>query len=158
MIKVLFVCWGNICRSPMAEFVLKDLTQKQNISNLFHIDSAATSTEEIWNGVGNPVYPPAKAELAKHGISCEGKRAVQLKKDDYNKYDYLIGMDNTNIRYMHRILGGDPEGKVKLFLAYAGLSRDVADPWYTGKFDVTYNDVVMGCEGFLKYLKEQGKI
>ena len=158
MIKIMFVCWGNICRSPMAEFVLKDMTKKQNISHLLHIESSATSTEEIWNGVGNPVYPPAKKELAKHGISCEGKRAVQLKKEDYGKYDLLIGMDNTNIRYMHRILGGDPEGKIKLFLEYAGMSRDVADPWYTGKFEVTYNDVVTGCEALLDYLRSEGRI
>ena len=158
MIKIMVVCWGNICRSPMAEFVLKDMTKKQNISHLLHIESSATSTEEIWNGVGNPVYPPAKKELAKHGISCEGKRAVQLKKEDYGKYDLLIGMDNTNIRYMHRILGGDPEGKIKLFLEYAGMSRDVADPWYTGKFEVTYNDVVTGCEALLDYLRSEGRI
>ena len=158
MINIMFVCWGNICRSPMAEFVLKDMTKKQNISHLFHIESSATSTEEIWNGVGNLVYPPAKKELAKHGISCEGKRAVQLKKEDYGKYDLLIGMDNTNIRYMHRILGGDPEGKIKLFLEYAGMSRDVADPWYTGKFEVTYNDVVTGCEALLDYLRSEGRI
>ena len=108
--------------------------------------------------MGNPVYPPAKKELAKHGISCEGKRAVQLKKEDYGMYDLLIGMDNTNIRYMHRILGGDPEGKIKLFLEYAGMSRDVADPWYTGKFEVTYNDVVTGCEALLDYLRSEGRI
>lgn len=158
MINIMFVCWGNICRSPMAEFVLKDKVSKLGISNQFYIASSATSTEEIWNGVGNPVYPPAKKELAKHGISCEGKRAVQLKKEDYGKYDLLIGMDNTNIRYMHRILGGDPEGKIKLFLEYAGMSRDVADPWYTGKFEVTYNDVVTGCEALLDYLRSEGRI
>ena len=158
MIKVLFICHGNICRSPIAEFVLKDLTQKQNISNQFHIASAATSTEEIWNGVGNPVYPPAKKELAKHGISCEGKRAVQLRREDYAQYDLLIGMDHANIRNMHRILGGDPDNKVHLFLNFAGIDRDVADPWYTGRFDVTYNDVVLGCEGLLNYLRENGYI
>lgn len=158
MIKVLFICHGNICRSPMAEFVLKDLTKKLNISHLFHIASCATSTEEIWNGVGNPVYPPAKKELAKHGISCEGKRAVQLRKDDYGKYDYLICMEQANIRNSLRILGGDPEGKLALLLEYAGIHRDVADPWYTGKFDVTYQDVVTGCEAFLEYLRQQGQI
>ena len=148
-IRVLFVCHGNICRSPMAEFVLKDMVKKQNISDKFYIASAATSTEEIWNGVGNPVYPPAKKELARHGISCEGKRAVQLRREDYDKYDLLIGMDAANIRNMLRILGGDPEGKVKLFLDYAGVHRDVADPWYTGNFEATYKDVVAGCEGLL---------
>ncbi len=158
MIKVLFICHGNICRSPMAEFVLKDMVEKQNISDQFYIASAATSTEEIWNGVGNPVYPPAKAELAKHGISCEGKRAVQLKKSDYDKYDLLIGMDFMNIRYMHKILGGDPEGKIKLLLEYAGMSKEVADPWYTGKFDVTYQDVFTGCEALIKNLCENKMI
>ncbi|MBE5945252.1 MAG: low molecular weight phosphotyrosine protein phosphatase [Lachnospiraceae bacterium] len=151
-IKVLMVCHGNICRSPMAEFVLKDLTQKLNISHHFHIASAATSTEEIWGNVGNPVYPPAKKELAKHGISCEGKRAVQLRKDDYDKYDFLIGMDSANIRNMNRILGGDPERKTHLFLTFAGENRDVADPWYTGNFTATYNDVLAGCKGLLEYL------
>lgn len=158
MIKILFVCHGNICRSPIAEFVLKDLVAKLGIADQFYITSAATSTEEIWNGVGNPVYPPAKAELAKHGISCEGKRAIQLKKEDYNKYDLLIGMDFANIRNMHRILGGDPDGKIKLLLEYAGISKEVADPWYTGKFDVTYRDVLTGCEALLKHLKQTGKI
>lgn len=158
MIKILFICHGNICRSPMAEFVLKDITEKRHISHLFHIASAATSTEEIWNGVGNPVYPPAKKELAKHGISCEGKRAVQLRKDDYGKYDFLIGMDSANMRNMNRILGGDPEGKTHLFLTFAGEQRDVADPWYTGRFEDTYRDVVAGCEGLLDYLERQGLI
>lgn len=158
MIEVLFICHGNICRSPIAEFVLKDLTTKLGIADQFYIASAATSTEEIWNGVGNPVYPPAKAELAKHGISCEGKRAVQLRKDDYSKYDLLIGMDFANIRNINRIIGGDPEGKVKLLLEYAGMSREVADPWYTGKFDVTYRDVLTGCEALLEYLKANGMI
>lgn len=155
MIKILFVCLGNICRSPMAEFVLKDMVKKQNISSDFHISSAATSAEEIWNGIGNPVYPPARKELASHGISCEGKRAVQLMREDYDKYDYLIGMDNSNIRNMLRILGGDPDNKVHLFLEYAGLSRDVADPWYTGDFEATYNDVVLGCKGLLEHLSNK---
>lgn len=158
MIKILFVCHGNICRSPMAEFILKDMTQKLHISHLFHIASCATSTEEIWNGVGNPVYPPAKKELAKHGISCEGKRAVQLRKDDYSKYDYLICMDSANVRNAHRILGGDPENKISKCLDFAGINRDVADPWYTGNFEATYNDVVMGCEGLLQHLREMGEI
>lgn len=152
MIKILFVCHGNICRSPMAEFILKDMVQKQGLTDQFYISSAATSTEEIWNGSGNPVYPPAKAELAKHGLSCEGKRAVQLKREDYEKYDYLIGMDSANIRNMNRILGGDPEGKIYKLLSFAGSDRDVADPWYTGHFDVTYRDVEEGCRGLLTFL------
>ncbi|MDD3338131.1 MAG: low molecular weight phosphotyrosine protein phosphatase [Lachnospiraceae bacterium] len=151
-IKILFICHGNICRSPIAEFVLKDMVQKRNIADQFYIASSATSTEEIWNGVGNPVYPPAKAELAKHGISCEGKRAVQLKKSDYNEYDYLIGMDHQNRRNMMRILGADPEQKVSLLLDYGKQPRDIADPWYTGNFDVTYEDIVEGCEAFLEML------
>lgn len=153
MISILFICHGNICRSPMAEFVMKDLVRRAGLSEQFHIASAATSTEEIWNGIGNPVYPPAKAELARHGISCEGKRAVQLTASDYEKYDYLIGMDSSNIRNMLRMLGGDPEGKVYKLLSFAGSDRDISDPWYTGNFDVTYSDVSRGCSAFLKYLQ-----
>ena len=158
MIKVLFICHGNICRSPMAEFILKDMVNNQALADQFHIESAATSTEEIWNGIGNPVYPPAREELAKHGISCSGKRAVQLKKSDYGKYDYLLGMDSWNMRNMMRILRSDPEGKVKRFLDYSDNPRDIADPWYTGNFQVTYKDIVEGCEMFLKYLRENGEI
>ena len=155
MIKILFVCHGNICRSPMAEFILKDMVQKQGIAEQFVISSAATSTEEIWNGVGNPVYPPAKAELARHGIGCEGKRAVQLTRADYDKYDFLIGMDSANIRNMQRILGGDPEEKVFKLLSFAEQDRDISDPWYTGNFGVTYSDIVLGCESFLEYLSQR---
>lgn len=153
MIKIMLVCHGNICRSPMAEFILKDLAKKQGKEKDFIIKSSATSTEEIWNGRGNPVYPPAKAELAKHGISCEGKRAVQLKKDDYDKYDLFIGMDSANIRNMHRILGADPEGKIRKLMDYTDRGGDVADPWYTRSFDVTYRDVLAGCEGLLQEIK-----
>ena len=153
--RVLFVCHGNICRSPMAEFVLKDMVSRAGIADRFYIASAATSTEEIWNGIGNPVYPPAREELARHGISCEGKRAVQLVKSDYGKYDYLIGMDSANIRNMQRMLGGDPDGKVYKLLSFSGLDRDISDPWYTGNFDETYRDVCLGCSGFLEYLREK---
>ena len=152
MIKVLFICHGNICRSPMAEFIMKDLVEKAGLSNQFHIASAATSTEEIWNGIGNPVYPPARQKLAEHGIGCEGKRAVQLQHSDYAKYDYLIGMDSANIRNMHRMLGGDPEGKVAKLLSFAGSDRDISDPWYTGDFETTYRDVIEGCEALLEQL------
>ena len=155
MVKILFVCHGNICRSPMAEFVMKDLVAKANLTNRFHIASAATSSEEIWNGVGSPVYPPAKAKLARHGISCEGKRAIQLTRADYGRYDYLIGMDSANIRNMNRILGGDPEGKIYKLLSFAGSSRDISDPWYTGDFDATYKDVSEGCQALLHQLKEE---
>ncbi len=110
--KIMFVCHGNICRSPMAEFIMKDLVKKQGLEDRFEIVSSATSTEEIWNGIGNPVYPPARAELAKHGLSCDGKRAVQLQKSDYGKYDLFVGMDGANIRNMIRIFGSDPNRKI----------------------------------------------
>jgi len=154
MIKILFVCHGNICRSPMAEFILKDMVLKLDIADQFEIASAATSTEEIWNGIGNPVYPPAKKELAKHGISCEGKRAVQLKKSDYDEYDFLIGMDQMNIRNMLRITNGDPEHKIFQLLDFGDCPRDIADPWYTGNFDETYDDILEGCEALLHYLSK----
>ena len=158
MIRVLFVCLGNICRSPMAEFIMKSIVSERSLSDRLYIASAATSTEEIWNGVGNPVYPPAKRELAKHGISCEGKRAVQITKADYGKYDYILGMEERNIRNILRIVGKDPEHKVKLLLDYSDHPRDIADPWYTGNFESTYRDVVEGCEGFLLYLEREGRI
>lgn len=154
-IKVLFVCHGNICRSPIAEFVMKDMVHKAGLSDDFYIASAATSTEEIWNGIGNPVYPPAKAELRKHGLSCEGKQAVQLRREDYEKYDYLLGMDSANIRNMIKILGGDPEGKVCRLLDFSEHPRNIADPWYTGVFDVTYHDVTEGCAALLKSILNQ---
>ncbi len=159
MIKVLFICHGNICRSPMAEFILKDMTQKRGIADRFHIASAATSTEEIWNGVGNPVYPPAREELAKQGIECGGKRAVQVSKADYEKYDYLICMDRNNVRNLSRMIGADKDDKVSLLLDYAGREGEsIADPWYTGNFKATYADVVDGCEGLLRYLEEIGEL
>ena len=165
MTKIMFVCHGNICRSPMAEFIFKDLIARRGVADQYVIASSATSTEEVWNGIGNPVYPPAKAELAKHGLSCDGKRAVQLQKSDYDKYDLFIGMDSANIRNMQRIAGGDPEGKIYKLLSFAtakngqaGRAEDVADPWYTGDFDATYRDVVAGCEGLLTFLKDRGEL
>lgn len=152
MIRVMFVCHGNICRSPMAEFVFKDLINKKGLKDKFIVSSSATSTEEIWNGVGNPVYPPAKRMLSLHGINCDGKRAVQLKKDDYDNFDYFVGMDGANIRNMHRILMGDPDKKIYKLLSFAGRSDDVADPWYTGDFETTYNDVFEGCNALLEYI------
>ena len=149
MIKVLFVCHGNICRSPMAEFVLKKMVADRGLSDIFHIESAATSTEEIWNGIGNEVYPPAKAKLAENGISCEGKRARQTVKSDYSRFDYIIGMDSNNLRNMKRIYGSDPEEKLSLMLDFTDRRGDVADPWYTGNFDATWRDVSDGCRGFL---------
>ena len=151
MIKVMFVCHGNICRSPMAEFILKDMVRKRGIERDFEIASSATSREEIWGDTGNPVYPPAKRELAAHGISCEGKRAVQLTRNDYARYDYLLCMDNNNLRNARRIVGQDREHKLHLLLSYAG-GGDIADPWYYGNFDRTYDDIVRGCEGFLRHL------
>ena len=142
----------------MAEFMMKDMVKKRGISDQFVIASAATSTEEIWNGIGNPVYPPAREELAKHGISCAGKRAVQLQRSDYEKYDYILGMDDWNMRNMMRILKKDPQKKVHLLLDYSENPRDIADPWYTGEFALTYSDIVEGCTAFLEYLKEKGMI
>ncbi|MDE6788218.1 MAG: low molecular weight phosphotyrosine protein phosphatase [Ruminococcus sp.] len=148
MIKIMFVCHGNICRSPMAEFIFKTMLQKCGREKGFVVASSATSTEEIWNGIGNPVYPPAKAELAEHGISCEGKRAVQLKKSDYDKYDLFLCMDSRNVTNTLRIFGSDPDNKVRKLLK----NKDVSDPWYTDRFDVAYNDIYDGCRQLLEDL------
>ena len=150
MIKILFVCHGNICRSPMAEFVMKDLVNKKGMADQFEIASAATSTEEI----GNPVYPPAKRKLKEHGISCEGKTARQMTKADYAYYDYIIAMDRFNIRNMKRFAGNDPDNKVSLLMDFTSRPGDVADPWYTGDFDTTWEDVYEGCVGILKKLNK----
>ena len=150
MIKILFVCHGNICRSPMAEFVMKDLVNKKGMADQFEIASAATSTEEI----GNPVYPPAKRKLKEHGISCEGKTARQMTKADYAYYDYIIAMDRFNLRNMTRFAGNDPDNKVSLLMDFTNRPGDVADRWYTGDFDATWNDVYEGCVGILKKLNK----
>lgn len=155
MIKIMFVCHGNICRSPMAEFIFKDLVVQNNTKNQYIVSSSATSTEEIWNGIGNPVYPPARDELAKHGIECHGKRAVQLQKTDYEKYHLFVGMDSANIRNMHRILGGDPDNKIHKLMDYTGRGGDVADPWYSDRFDITYRDVYEGCVALLEKLENE---
>ena len=148
MVKVLFVCHGNICRSPMAEFVMKDLVKKAGRDGEFDIASAATSSEET----GNPVYPQARRKLAEHGLSCDGKRARQFTARDYGQYDLIIGMDSANIRALRRASGGDPEGKVRLLLSYTPHPRDVADPWYTGDFDAAWNDIYTGCQALLDSL------
>lgn len=152
MIKIMFVCHGNICRSPMAEFILKNMVKKKGLQENFAICSSATSTEEIWNGVGNPVYPPARAVLESHGIDPAGKRAVQLNKSDYEKYDLFIGMDRANIRNMRRIFGGDSKGKIHKLMEYTHSTADVSDPWYTRDFDRCYNDIYKGCKALLKSL------
>lgn len=142
MKKILFVCHGNICRSPMAEYVMKYLVEQAQLTDQFLIESAATSTEEI----GNPVYLPARRKLAEHGISCNGHAARQMTRADYSRYDLLIGMDSANLRNMTRIAGGDPEGKIRPLL----YDKDVADPWYTGNFEVTWQDVLRGCQALLE--------
>lgn len=149
MTKILFICHGNICRSPMAEFIMKDLVRKAGVADRFHIGSAATSREEL----GNPVYPPARRKLAEHGIACAGHAARQLTAQDYENYDLLIGMDRENLRNMRRICGGDPDGKLSLLLDHTGRSRDVADPWYTGDFEATWQDVLAGCQALLAEIR-----
>ena len=153
MTSILFICWGNICRSPMAEYVMKDLVKKARREHAYAIESAATSSEEVWNGRGNPVYPPARKILAKHGIDCSGKRARQTTREDYDRFDLIIGMEDLNMRYMRRIYGGDPEGKLHLLLDFTDRPGDVADPWYTGDFESTWRDVSEGCRGLLAYLE-----
>ena len=150
--KIMFVCHGNICRSPMAECIMRRLLEDAGLENEIEVASSATSSEEIWNGVGNPIYPPARAELAKHGIEADGKRAVQLQRGDYEGYDLFIGMDSANIRNMHRILGGDPNGKIHKLMEYTPRGGDVADPWYSDRFDIAYRDIYEGCQGLLQSL------
>ncbi len=149
--KILFVCHGNICRSPMAEFVMKDLVRKTGGEDWFMIESAATSTEEI----GNEVYPPAKRKLAEHGIGCKGKTARQMTRRDYDHFDLLIGMDSMNIRNMTRICGGDPKGKIQMLMDFTKRPGDVADPWYTGNFEATWRDVLEGCQGLLRIILQE---
>ena len=152
MTRIMFVCHGNICRSPSAEFIMKKLIAEKGLSSQFEICSSATSTEEIWGGIGNPVYPPMKRELESHGIDWSGKRAVQLQKSDYDKYDYFIGMDSANIRNMHKILGGDPDSKISKLMDFTKKGGDVADPWYSERFDIAYRDILEGCTALLEKL------
>lgn len=151
MIKILFVCHGNICRSPMAESVFKSILAQQGRAGEFYIDSAATSREEI----GNPMYPPAQRKLRQEKVAIGCHRAIQMTKRDYARYDLLLGMDGANLRNMKHIAGGDPEGKIHRLLDFSDCPRDIADPWYTGNFDVTYADIVEGCEALLKHLQKR---
>lgn len=152
--NILFVCHGNICRSPMAEFIMKEKVKDAGLEAVFHIQSAATSAEEI----SNPVYPPARRKLAEHGISCAGKTARQLTRKDYERFDLLVGMDSANIRNMQRICGGDPLGKLHRLLDYTARPGDVADPWYTGDFQATWEDVNEGCAALLDKLKKEALV
>ncbi len=147
MIKILFVCHGNICRSPMAEFVMKKLVQDAGLSEKFTICSAAASREEI----GNDIHYGTKRKLREHGIPFEKRAAVQITAADYGKYDYIVGMDVNNVRDMLRVFGGDPLHKVRRLLEFTGLNRDVADPWYTGDFDAAYSDIAKGCAALLDF-------
>lgn len=148
MKNILFICHGNICRSPMAEFILKDLAEKEGLSAQLQVGSAAVSSEEL----GHPVYPPARRKLAEHGISCAGKTARQLQREDYARWDLLLGMDRSNLRGMRRICGGDPDGKIRLLMDYTHRPGEVADPWYTGDFEAAWRDISEGCAGLLRAL------
>ena len=156
MIRVMFVCHGNICRSPMAEMILKDMVRKRGIADRFVIASSATSTEEIWGDTGSPVYPPARAMLKKKGIPCEDHHAVQIRKSDYAAYDYIIAMEQFNLRNMRSVIGSDPDRKVYRMLDFTGTPRDVSDPWFSGDFESAYNDISRGCAAFLDYLEGRG--
>ena len=150
MIRVLFVCWGNICRSPMGEYILKQLVEERGVSDHFYIASAATSSEEI----GNPVYPPARRELAAHGIDCSGHAARRIRKSDAETFDYIIGMEELHLRIMRKTFGSRAEGKLFRCLEFtASPDREIDDPWYTGRFSEVYEQILEGCEGFLDYLE-----
>lgn len=151
MTKILFICHGNICRSPMAEFMMKDLVKKEGLEDRFLIESAAVSREEI----GNPVYPPAREMLARHGIGCAGKRARQMTARDYEEYDFLIAMDRSNLTRMERICGRDTQGKIHLMMDFTDRPGEVADPWYTGDFTATWRDLEEGCRGLLAYIQNE---
>ena len=149
--RILFICHGNICRSPMAEYIMKELVKREGVAGDWEIESAAVSSEEI----GNPVYPPARRKLAEHGIGSAGHAARQMKRQDYDRFDLLIGMDSANIRNMRRICSGDSDDKIRMLMDYTGVSREVADPWYTGNFDQTFTDVLSGCKALLSQLMQE---
>lgn len=153
MKKVLFICHGNICRSPMAEFVMKELVRQRRLENRIDVESAATSTEEL----GNPVHPGTRRKLSEHGISCKGKTARQVTRQDYQDFDLIIGMDGWNMRNLDRFFPGDPEGKLHKLLSFCGDPADVADPWYTGDFETTWQDVNRGCTALLDKLEKELK-
>ena len=150
--RVMFVCHGNICRSPMAEFVFRELVRRAGVEDRFVIASSATSTEEIWNGVGSPMYPSAREELRRHGIPFDARRAVLLRADDAAKYDLFVGMDYANVRNMRRILGVAGEDKIRMLMDFTDRPGEVSDPWYSDRFDVAYRDIHEGCEGLLRSL------
>ena len=154
-IKILFVCHGNICRSPMAEYIFRKLVSDAGVSDKFEIASAATSSEEIWNDRGNPVYPAAKQKLYEHGIFCDDKRARQITAIDYVYYDLLVGMDEMNIHNMKRVYHNDPEGKIHLLLEYTDNCRSISDPWYSGDFDTAYHEIEQGCIALFKHLTSE---
>lgn len=151
MTRILFVCLGNICRSPMAEYVMRDLVRQAGLEDQIQVASAATSREEL----GNPVYPPARRKLAEHGIACQGHAAHQMTAADYDRFDLLIGMDQNNLRNMNRICGGDPQHKLRMLMDYTDRPGEVADPWYTGDFERTWQDVLAGCQGLLEQLESR---
>lgn len=155
VVKILFVCHGNICRSPMAEYIFRKLVSDAGVSDKFEIASAATSSEEIWNGRGNPIYPAAKQKLYEHGIHCDDKCARQITTSDYVYYNLIVGMDEMNIRNMKRVYHNDPEGKIHLLLEYTGNRRGISDPWYSGDFDTAYREIEEGCIALFKYLASE---